>query len=734
MAAEKDLEIGNSKESQVPNAAKYGDEDSEKARKLAQKPTLPNRFGTISTLLFFGSIAVIIFAIIFLAFLWFGDRDNATWNEIVRKDLLKQCITLLSTVIRFGIGIQLGLSLSMGAAIALEHSLVPHASAPSVSIMRSSSPGLVSTLTGFLYPLIFKNKKINFHIISLSTLTLGILITSTLLQFTSTALLFDTSEIYVPSNRSTLNATIDFAWKNESADSRGTYGYPTSLGPRLSWGGDIPSIYPIFAEYHRESDVYLPNTSDTGITLRGFLPLGLQDERQRLLDFEGDALVMDQRVVCGQPKIEIISQDDNEIVSGRISPTFNHPYMRIPKGPQPFTFDDTFILDAFGQEPEGYGIYIYQMPSSPNAMPLLWGSNGAFSGSLHSELRENNKTLDSTGAAYIVFRIFGEDGLESPPGPEWVVTKFPTDKTPIYATLCYMAMDTAPRKISATSSQIGGTVASEPTWHLFNGTYTFDDILQQIMPITGNSSANKRPVLQMRSLEEGGAWSNAIGEQWRLPVIPNSLQLRPYQKDDASNGGIDWQLGNSTVLMNTPLSTLSNLEIQGGTISQDWMYDFFNQTLSSNHSISQAMQGIIHILSADLYYNQLQNYDLPGTANTYSEGLHLVATGRDGYPTFFTLVCVIIVLHHLIVFIFLWKFITQCELSRLGDPWQAVAQVALSSDEDTRRGLSLASMPTSKRNTAQTELSKTGSSVLSSGIHYQSNDTVVLQLRKGNGN
>jgi hypothetical protein len=138
-----------------------------------ERPSLANRVGLVTAILFFTSTSAILFAVGFLAFLFAAPLSNGFLNQIIAKDLFKQCITLLSTVIRFGIGIQVSLCLSMVAALALEKYLVPHPQVAAVSIMRISGASLVSTFRNLLYPITIKGGSFNMQTLILTALTLG---------------------------------------------------------------------------------------------------------------------------------------------------------------------------------------------------------------------------------------------------------------------------------------------------------------------------------------------------------------------------------------------------------------------------------------------------------------------------------------------------------------------------------------------------------------------------------
>jgi hypothetical protein len=128
------------------------------------------------------------------------------------------------------------------------------------------------------------------------TLAVILKITTVLVQFTPTALLADLSPGVIPSSSRNYTAATNFVY-----DTNGTI--PTV--PRgTSWKLKAP-FYPAFAEYHEDVD---PSTeqdgiSDTGFTLRAFLPLQDQQARSNIKSYQGKATVLDSRVVCMPPNM-----------------------------------------------------------------------------------------------------------------------------------------------------------------------------------------------------------------------------------------------------------------------------------------------------------------------------------------------------------------------------------------------------------------------------------------------
>lgn len=84
--------------------------------------------------------------------------------------------------------------------------------------------------------------------------------------------------------------------------------YPVTISMAMpdstaKWGVGVRQ-YPSFAEYHE--GVAADGTSgvsDTGITMRAFLPITGQENRTFIHRYEGMSRVFDTRVVCVRPNI-----------------------------------------------------------------------------------------------------------------------------------------------------------------------------------------------------------------------------------------------------------------------------------------------------------------------------------------------------------------------------------------------------------------------------------------------
>ncbi|KAF3149201.1 hypothetical protein TWF594_011252 [Orbilia oligospora] len=174
-------------------------------------------------------------------------------------------------------------------------------------MMRATPPSTTETLLNFVYPLIRNTPGIRqLSTLSIVSLTSLIILTSSILGFTSTILLSDVAVQPIPSESMEVNVTIDYKWNENGAgpdeiiyEARDFRYTPAQANSYWKTG---PVNFPAFAEYFVEAPV-VPGIVDTGTTLRSFIPFSNSDDRSRLRYYKGKAVVWDARVVCQKPQI-----------------------------------------------------------------------------------------------------------------------------------------------------------------------------------------------------------------------------------------------------------------------------------------------------------------------------------------------------------------------------------------------------------------------------------------------
>jgi len=136
-------------------------------REIEKLPSIYNRLGALSAWLFFGSTFVVAGLMGFLAYVWFGNESLRVWHKIIVNNWATRVVSFTSTAIRFCIGTQTALCLSMLAALALENYYVPHSDVAAVSLMRINGTSVVSTLLHFLYPLTSRGPRFSLSFVAL---------------------------------------------------------------------------------------------------------------------------------------------------------------------------------------------------------------------------------------------------------------------------------------------------------------------------------------------------------------------------------------------------------------------------------------------------------------------------------------------------------------------------------------------------------------------------------------
>ena len=113
-------------------------------------------------------------------------------------------------------------------------------------------------------------------------------------QFTSTIHLSDLIPGVTPGQAHSLRTYTNFQ--------HGANGAIPSIDRGSAWSKNPPRS-PTFAEYHVDPDAGSNSVSDTGLTLRAFLPIMDQNERLLLRSYSGRAGLIDARVRCYRPTI-----------------------------------------------------------------------------------------------------------------------------------------------------------------------------------------------------------------------------------------------------------------------------------------------------------------------------------------------------------------------------------------------------------------------------------------------
>ncbi|RYP68616.1 hypothetical protein DL771_006588 [Monosporascus sp. 5C6A] len=636
------------------------------------------RFGLITILSLLGAMLVIIAGVGFLGFLWYSTTDNDIWHRIILNNWATRAITLTSTALRIAVDIQDGICLSMLAAIALEKSSVPLASVGSVSMMRAGGDkGLVPTMTDFIWPMLRWGPRLDQLVLPTVLLTLAIM---TLSQFISAALLSDVTLQLVPGYNETVNINYNFAYNNTIPG----YNY-TPLSSRSLWEASLPSLWPMFAEYS-EPPIMQENVSDTGLSLRAFLPFSAQ-ERPLIRNYSGKALVLDSRVTCQRPVLQDVQRPNNRFLTGRVGPSTPTPRLDNP-GIVGFTCPDPGTFWS-----------ICELSGSA----IVFGDGAQFSGGLVSEFREFPPSLgqNKSGAAILIISptIFFADFPTqiARNRSEFALTDVQGDQVAI--SLCYTSFDIADRWMDAYSD----TDRTEPTAPWAGNAYSMTTVANQLNTGYTTSlnprSAENRGIMRFQPstnwaapqseqfFNDGPTVAVPVGDEpgrslcnGCLPPLTERLHLLDFSHGLRSIPS----LGNYTAQL-PDTQYFGTSDPIYGVYSDTWLYWLFEHQFT-NYSSSVALQAIITSLAGIEYYNQLGQFDksdnvtIVSFVNAYTPGGPF-GQKRATTPWGFGAVIILLISNTMVVAVVTIRFFMQVTVSRIGDGWQAIAQVAYSREE-----------------------------------------------------
>src|SRR5204863_8773397 len=122
-------------------------------------------------------------------------------------------------------------------------------------------------------------------------LVMGLVLTTTLSQLTSTALLSDLKSGLVTGNFDTTEVPYRLAQDYDAV----TDTERTASTQQFSVGSRKPAFFPTFAEYS-EHPSSADDFVDTGLTLRALFPLAAESSRSLVRNYTGPATVFDSRV------------------------------------------------------------------------------------------------------------------------------------------------------------------------------------------------------------------------------------------------------------------------------------------------------------------------------------------------------------------------------------------------------------------------------------------------------
>lgn len=513
--------------------------------------TLWRKLGWLSSIILIAGTISIIGSIFFLSFLSYGNPEYRTWRNLALQNWFARCLTLSSIVMRTASSMQAGVATSMLASLVLERMEVPLIQTASISSMRNANTGpLIFTL--LMCEAFWKVCWCWKHVFILAV---AVVFTTTtlLLQFTSTALLSDLGFGVVPGESTQYTLATNFEYDN-------TDGTIPTLTRGTTWN-QKPRYYPVFAEYHEDigGNTTEDGVSDTGLTLRAFMPLQDQQSRSLLKSYSGRATVLDSRVTCMRPNLTAASVHVGQsygflALTGALKAAFNASQLVLEHSSEYYSNSTVTWENRVESYFACLGDVGYLSESTP-FWRLSICQPGTYNGQLASEfttIEEVSSYIapEYPGTTYLVMNITSgswenwtsvnnledatSEGVTGPGNPptkfinrnEWldVMVKQINNRTgeplpdlQLSVTLCYTAFDTAELNIEATG--LGNRSEPEPLYNPENNVYSYPDIRRQFgQPPNGgllySEPATSRGTMQLHRRNKTDPWLPGDGDYY----------------------------------------------------------------------------------------------------------------------------------------------------------------------------------------------------------------------------
>jgi hypothetical protein len=411
------------------------------------------RLGSASIYILSATSVIVIGVCGFLNFLWIADYTNATWNNIMIQNWATRAVSISSLILRTAVDFQAAIASAMLAALLLESRagvLLSHLA--DLSPMRAGAVGPWS-LAEFVSKETWRSANAYNRNYTWLLITCGLLVTTTILQFSSTLLLSDIKPGPLGSHVAMSDIRSGLSYQNVTR----------RITRDTAWTSN-PHFYPTFGEYSEPAPTS-DSISDTGFLLRSFLPYETTEDRQNLRSYSGPTMILDARVSCQAPEIRKFNGTDHYAeVTGTISAT------------EPAEKLQNIAVSSFACSIAGVDEY---------ALCQLGQNFPGFIGSLNSSF--GNST--SYGTAFLVSRGFSNKTIKANGmGREWLDVTFANQTGwGTSFSICFASWDASILDVSLTST----SNRTEPVLQWWDGFKT-DAVRNQLLPTN-----NTRPILQM---------------------------------------------------------------------------------------------------------------------------------------------------------------------------------------------------------------------------------------------
>ncbi len=657
--------------------------------------TWSRRIGLYGLAVLLGGTFAIIAAFSTLCFLWASNAGNSTWQKIMLRGWAARSVTITSLVVRLAVAAQATVCTAMIAALLLQRqgTQMSQVAAISMATTQNSAPHSLA----WLMLRMRRRKRHIILVVAIASLTL----TTVSSQLTSTVLLSGVR----PSIVQDINSTVPLHYGyNESDD---------NINESTLYWSEKPVSYPAIAEYSETAEG-AEGIYDTGLSMRGFLPLPSVSQRELLHSYQGRATVMDSRVVCVRPQMKDLTFHATNDGTGTEAPvvfgfvgtdqedaglftwcneTCRTNFELPVEDLQPFQCSSAINgPDAVGNRNDPVVVCVV------NSWTALWSSlipEPDF-GNLTAEQQYDQDLID-LGVAYLVIRTTGEaaawtylgnnadfadleleDSLDS---GEWLT--YPVKST-LYThvslsfSLCFANFGTRDMIIQAT--QTSNSTEPDIGWTQGEEVANTTPVRRQLGVVSETLTTTERGIFQMQPQKN---WSRYAASEVTLQGL---LPAMTYAVTDLTNqyqANFSWVMCQSQVCNSgdygettAEVSYYQNLMVTDPTpvnytfINPVYAAIFHDTVAETNHP-ALALQAHFTTLYRSVYYDILYNFDIVDNATVS----FFVPIEVPEDIKVLLAVMAVLGLHLVWVTYVTWMFIGEGTLSLLGNVWSALAQM-----------------------------------------------------------
>jgi hypothetical protein len=487
---------------------------------------------------------------------------------------------------------------------------------------------------------------------ALKVLTLSMATSTVLLQFTSTALLSDIKKSNIQVSH--YDSNISYA-----VEGGGDLFAPGNRASDAAYLRTNPTAYPAFAEYSEESSIdEQSGVSETGPSMRAFLPFQGEASRGTIVEYTGTTTVFDTRVVCMRPSLSNLSMPNAGTIRGIFQthwtvPQFNDTLQS--QGPVPFSYN--FGSDFPVLVTHEWPLFVcFLDPTSDGPISPLYRSfqPAQFVYNFNIVINISEFLAEHASDKYSNYPIRIKDLEED---NEWVVIHTVDNYTSLSLTMCYSSSVAKNMYMTASRS---GDYTSEPLPKWNSTLHSYDT----------SAVRNQLGAARIASQADRGIFNLELQTSFDAASLAENTSSIPF----TALAELNPTKGNPFPDTNPSTLTIAMCRCCLGDadrFANHLHVAVFNDIVRDTRHPALALQSLYTTLFGMTYYDRLDQYNISAQATTVQK----VEIQCPVTHTFYYIVLAFYILHLALVGLIAALFCIRCRQSLLGNFWSAAAQL-----------------------------------------------------------